>query len=229
MAKEEEAKDETEVKGGGKKKLIIIIVPIVLLLAGAGWFFFLKPKDSGVPEPLPHPTPGAVIKLDAITINLAGAHFLKFGMALQPTAEAVELDGSAALDLAIAQFSQMTIEELSTAAGRDKAKKALVARVKLTYLPHGTILADVTSTAAAEPAEEGKEHAEKEEEHAEETVTKETKKAATEEPATEEEHATGDHGIKISELSDAEAIALADSLTVQADVYDVYFTEFVMQ
>ncbi len=65
----------------------------MLLLAGAGWFFFLKPKDSGVPEPLPHPTPGSVVTLDPITVNLAGGHFLKFGMALQPTASAHTTDG----------------------------------------------------------------------------------------------------------------------------------------
>ena len=212
MAKDEEAKDEADAKGGGKKKIIIIVVPIVLLLAGAGWFFFLKPDKSGVPEPLPHPTPGAVVTLESITVNLAGAHFLKFGMALQPTATAHELDGSAALDLAISQFSQMTIDELSTAEGRDKAKKALVARVKLTYVPHGTVLSEVTSTEAASTAK-------KDEEHTEE-------KAA----GKDDEHAAAeDHGINIAELSDADAIKLADSLTVQADVYDVYFTEFVMQ
>jgi flagellar FliL protein len=213
MAKEEEAKDEAEAKGGGKKKLIIIIVPIVLLLAGAGWFFFLKPKDdSGVPEALPEPTPGAVVTLDSITVNLAGAHFLKFGMALQPTATAKEVDGSEALDLAINQFSQMTLEELSTAKGRREAKEELVARIKLTYLPHGTVLSEVTSTAAT-----AEEQSQDEEKAVEENAKKET--------ATESEKKE----LHVEDMTAAEAIKRAASLTVQADIYDLYFTEFVMQ
>lgn len=211
MAKEEEAKDEAEAAGGGKKKLIIIIVPIVLLLAGAGWFFFLKPKDSGVPEALPEPTHGAVVQLDPITINLAGGHFLKFGMALQPTATAHEVDGAKALDLAIGEFSQKTIDELSSAEGRNKAKEALVARIKLSYLPEGSHLADVISV------EESSDSAHDEEE------------STDEEHAGEEGEAEGHAEINIAELSAAEAIKMADSLTVQADVYDIYFTEFVMQ
>jgi flagellar FliL protein len=212
MAKEEEAKDEAEAKGGGKKKLIIIIVPIVLLLAGAGWFFFLKPKPSGVPEPLPEPTPGAVVKLDSITVNLAGGHFLKFGMALQPTATAHELDGSEALDLAINEFSQMTIEELSTAKGRREAKEELIARIKLTYLPHGTVLSEVTSTAATT-----------------EEQTKEEDKAKADHAKKETAAEAGHDEIKVEDLTAAEAIKRAASLTVQPDIYDLYFTEFVMQ
>ena len=211
MAKEEEAKDDAEAKGSGKKKLIIIIVPIVLLLAGAGWFFFLKPKDSGLPKALPEPVPGAVVKLDSITVNLAGAHFLKFGMALQPTAAATEVDGSKALDLAIGEFSQMTLAELSSAEGRLKAKEELLARIKLSYVPEGTDLATVTSLAATT------EEQSKDEEKAK--VDAEAKTAKGEEKTE----------IHIEKLSAADAIKLADSLTVQPDVYDVYFTEFVMQ
>ncbi|HST81978.1 MAG TPA: flagellar basal body-associated FliL family protein [Kineosporiaceae bacterium] len=211
MAKDkEEGKDDAEEKGGSKKTLIIILVPVVLLLAAAGWFFFLKPDKSGAPEPLPHPTPGAAVTLDPITVNLAGAHFLKFGMAIQPIAGAHEVDGARALDLAINQFSQMTIEELSTAKGRSEAKKELVARIKLTYLPHGTVLSDVTSTKDSGSDSEK----ESESEHKEESETE-----------AEGEH----HEIDIEELPAAEAIELADSLTVQPEVYDVYFTEFVMQ
>lgn len=223
MAKDEEAKDDAEAAGGGKKKLIIIIVPIVLLLAGAGWFFFLKPEDSGVPEPLPKPTPGAVLTLDPITVNLAGGHFLKFGMALQPTATAVSPDGSAALDLAISQFSQMTVDELSTAAGRDKAKAALVARIKLTYLPLDTVLSEATTIpeSAISDGEDTGGSAE-DEETTSSKKTKSTKSTTSDAGETEPE-------IDISGLSDADAISMADALTVQAEVYDLYFTEFVMQ
>jgi flagellar protein FliL len=206
MAKDEET-EETEAKGGGKKKLIIIVLPVVLLLAAAGWFFFLKPDNSGAPVVLPEPTPGPVVKLEPITVNLAAAHFLKFGMAIQPIAGAAEVDGSKALDLAISQFSQMTIEELSTAEGRSKAKEELVARIKLTYLPEGT---DITAATATQSATKAKESDKKK-------AAKETEKDAEKKE------------VHIAELTAAEVIKMAHNLTVQAEVYDLYFTEFVMQ
>jgi flagellar FliL protein len=205
MAKGDEEKEATETTGGRKKIIIIVAVPVLLLLAGAGWFFFLKPDKSGAPEALPEPKPGVVVKIDPITVNLAGAHFLKFGMALQPTASAVELDGSKALDLAIDEFSQMTMDELSTSEGRNKAKEDLVARIKLTYLPEGTDLTTATGTEAPAKTGSGKGSSKESEAEAEETE------------------------IDISKLSSAEAIKMAKALTVQPEVYDIYFTEFVMQ
>jgi flagellar FliL protein len=206
MAKDDEDKEAPEAMGGGKKKLIIIMIPVVLLLAGAGYWFFLKPDKSDAPVVLPEPTPGAVVKLDSITVNLAGGHFLKFGMALQPTASAKEVDGSKALDLAITEFSQITLDELSTAKGKREAKEELVARVKLTYLPEGTDIAAATSTATA----------------AEKKKAEEKKKKETEAEAEKEE-------IHIDELTGAEVIKMASHLTVQPEIYDLYFTEFVMQ
>jgi flagellar FliL protein len=204
LAKDEEAKDDADASAGGKKKLIIMIVPIVLLLAGAGWYLFLRPDKSGAPEALPEPTPGAVVQLEPITVNLAGGHFLKLGMAIQPTASAKEVNGAKVLDLAIGEFSQMTIDELSSSEGRQKAKEELVARIKLSYVPEGTDLATVTSSDPA-PKETGK--------------SSEGSSKSTTEPEP----------IDIEKLSAAQAIKLADSLTVQAEVYDVYFTDFVMQ
>lgn len=240
MAKDDAEKEGEAAKGGGAKKLIVILVPVILLLAGAGWFFFLRGDDSGAPTTLPHPEPGPVVKLEPITINLAQSHFLKIGMALQPTASAHELDGSKALDLAISQFSQNTIEELSTAEGRTKAKEELVARVKLAYLPHGTDLA--TATAGASTAKST-------EKPSTETGTEKTSTGkSAETPSTEKttgtagEHGTetgtgtgaahetdADHEIAIADLSGEEALKLSAALTVQPDVYDIYFTEFVMQ
>lgn len=207
MAKDEEKEGTDPEKKGGKKKLIMIAVPLVLLIAGAAWFFLLKPKDDSGPVTLPEPAPGAVVTLDPITINLAGAHFLKLGLALQPTATATEVDGSKALDLAISQFSGATIDELSTAKGRQQAKKELVARVKLAYLPEGTDLAVATGQeTAAGSASSAK------------ATSSEKSAKATESASEEDETMTGEQAIK-----------LASKLTVQADVYDVYLTEFVMQ
>jgi flagellar basal body-associated protein FliL len=152
-----------------------------------------------------------VVKLDSITINLAGAHFLKLGIALQPTAAATELDGSKALDLAISEFSQMTIDELSTAEGRDKAKDELVARIKLTYVPEGTNLAIVTSLATT----------------FEEASKEEAKAVLDAKTQTEAEAKKAE--IHIDKLSAGDAIKRANSLSVQPEVYDIYFTEFLMQ
>ena len=203
MAKDEETEGKDAEKGG-KGKLIIIAVPLVLLIAGVACFFLLRPKDESGPEALPEPTPGAVVTLDPITINLAGAHFLKLGLALQPTATATEVDGSKALDLAISQFSGATVDELSTAKGREQAKRELVARVKLAYLPEGTDLA----AAVGEPNEEAK------------STKSSGKRETPQATSTSEEEET---------ISGEEALKLTSKLTVQPDVYDVYLTEFVMQ
>lgn len=124
----EEAKDG----GGGKKKLLLIIGPLVLVIAAAAvYFLFLKGGSSTSKKVVHHP--GAVVKLDPITINLAGGHFLKLGIALQPEAGATELDGSKALDVAIELFSNRAITELSTTEGRDKLKAELVEKVSEAY------------------------------------------------------------------------------------------------
>jgi flagellar protein FliL len=125
-----EAPDEK--KKGGRKKLIIVLVA-VLVLAAAAYFLVLKPK-SGKPAPPPKPVPGAVVKLDPITVNLAGGHFLKLGVSLQATADAGEdVSGAKALDAAIDLFSNKTVKELATRDGRDGAKAVLVKKVSDLY------------------------------------------------------------------------------------------------
>lgn len=124
-------------KGGGMKKMIIIIVPVVLLAVGAT-FFLTKGSGGGgaaaKPTATPSPTPGTVKVLDPITINLAGAHYLKLGLGLQQSkAVAEEVDGSKALDDAIELFSGMSIKELATAKGREAAKAELVKEIKESY------------------------------------------------------------------------------------------------
>jgi flagellar FliL protein len=119
-----------------KKKLIII--GVVLVVAAAAYMFVLKPKPAatGAPEP------GLVVKLDPLTLNLDGGHYLKLSMALQFTVAgsgggghgaAAEPDGSKALDLAIAQLSNRKIAELNTAAARDAAKAKLLAAIEEAY------------------------------------------------------------------------------------------------
>ena len=149
MAKDAEKAEEP--KKGGKGKLIIMIVPVLLIAVVAVYFFVLKPsKADAAPKALPEPVAGAVVQLDDITINLASGHFLKLGLALQPTkAAGSEVNGAQALNLAIGEYSGMSIDDLSTATGRDEAQKELVARVKLAYLPEGSTIESATSTTAA--------------------------------------------------------------------------------
>jgi len=144
MAKDADAKDEPEAKGG-KKKMIIIAVPLILVVLVAVYFLVLKKPSAG--GALPAPKPGVAVTIDPITINLAGGHYLKFGMALQPIASAKTVDGSKALDLAITEFSGKTIADLESAAGREEAKSVLVARIKLAYLPEGKVSAAETEAA----------------------------------------------------------------------------------
>ena len=125
------AEDAGATKGGGRKKLIVLVL-VVVIAAAAAYLLVLKPK--GKPGPPPKPTPGAVVKLDPITVNLAGGHFLKLGLSLQATADAgEELSGAKALDAAIDLFSGRTIEDLAKRDGREKAKKALIEDVSELY------------------------------------------------------------------------------------------------
>jgi flagellar FliL protein len=130
--------DEEKAKGGGgKKKLLLIVGPVLLLvIAAAVYFLFFKPSGTAEPKKVVH-VPGEVVTLDPITINLAGGHFLKLGMALQSDAGAAgghgKLTGAQALDAAIELFSGKTVTELSTKEGREKAKEKLVEDVTERY------------------------------------------------------------------------------------------------
>ena len=201
MAKDDEKAEEPK-KKGGKGKLIVMVVPVLLLAVAAVYFFVLKPdKADAAPKALPDPKPGAVVQLDPITVNLAGGHFLKLSMALQPTAAAgEEVSGAKALNLAIGEFSGMTIDDLSTAKGRNDAVNELIARVKLSYLPEGSTIESATSGT--------------------------TKKSAGSKGSGDSDHA---EAVTPESLSAAKAEKLASKLTVQPLVYDVYLTEFVMQ
>lgn len=113
-----------------KKKLVVILV-VVLLGAGVGYKMTLgQAKATGPAKPVK----GAVLKLDSVSLNLAGGHFLKLGIALQETKKAsADFDGSQATDLAISQFSGMSMEDLSVPAKREAAKQAYLAKVEKAY------------------------------------------------------------------------------------------------
>jgi flagellar FliL protein len=124
--------DTPKTAGGGRKKLIVLVLVAVVALA-AVYVLVLKPK-SGKPGAAPKPSPGAVVKLDPITVNLAAGHFLKLGLSLQASADAgEEVSGAKALDAAISLFTGRTVEELAKRDGREKTKAALVKQVADLY------------------------------------------------------------------------------------------------
>lgn len=140
MAKKtaDDEKKADEAGGGGKKKLIMIVAPVLVVVAAAAWFFLFRGGgDAAEAEAAKEPehVAGAVVRLDAVTVNLAGGHFLKLGLGLQQDAAAgaETLDGAKALDLAIELFSGMAMDELATAEGREAAKEKLVEHVSEAY------------------------------------------------------------------------------------------------
>lgn len=116
-------------KAGGKKKLILILLVVLLAAGGAAYFFLFSGGDAKAEAP----KPGTVLSLEPVAVNLAGGGYLKVGIALQLTTEAGEekLDGSKALDLMIATFSQAKPADVTGA--RDALKAALQQKIVKAY------------------------------------------------------------------------------------------------
>jgi flagellar FliL protein len=130
MADEKEAPAEAPKKS--KKMLMIIVAAVVLLGGGGGAFFMMKGSSSAEAAP----KKGVVTAIEsAITINLADGHYLKLGFSLQQTADSgsTAVDPSEALNLAIDEYTGMTVAQLSTENGRDAAKADLLAKIVKAY------------------------------------------------------------------------------------------------
>lgn len=112
-----------------RKMLLVVGVLVVALVAGAAWWFMLRPAEADTA-----PEPGAVLKLEAIQVNLADNHYLRIGIALQATADAgEELDGSKALDATIELFSGQRMQDLTRKGYRTKLKERLLHQVSERY------------------------------------------------------------------------------------------------
>jgi flagellar protein FliL len=136
--KTEETPEDGEAKGG-KKKLLVIGLVAVLALAGAAYFFLFAGSGEAAAE---EPVAGEVLPLDSIAVNLAGGGYLKVGIALQLTEAAASgghggaaVDGSKALDLVIATFSQAQPADVTGA--RDALKEALEHKIVEAYTEEG--------------------------------------------------------------------------------------------
>jgi flagellar FliL protein len=126
--------ESEDAPGGGKKKLVLVVVAL-LAVGAAAYFFVLKPKPDPKKE---KPVAGEVIALEPRQVNLEGGHYLKLGLALQGTADAHELEGSKALDAAIALFSGRSIEEVSRPSELKHLKGEL--QKELEHLYHGDVM-----------------------------------------------------------------------------------------
>ncbi len=128
-----EAVEEVPAKGGKKK--VLMIAAVALVAAGAAYWFLLKPSPDATAEPVvPEPVPGTVQVVDSVSINLSGGHYLRLGLGLQLTEEVHEdVSTAKALDLAIALFSQRSLEEVSDATERDALKEELKHELEEAY------------------------------------------------------------------------------------------------
>jgi len=119
-----------------KKKLLIIVIAAVLVLGGGGGAYFMLAGGSSADAAPKAPEKGAVVPMDtALTINLADSHFLKLAFTIQETVDAgtTALDNAEAIDLAIDQYSGMSVAALQTAKGREESKAQLLASIEKAY------------------------------------------------------------------------------------------------
>ncbi len=116
-----------------RKRLVLVLVAVLVVAAGAA--YYLLGMGGGGSDVEPAPKPGAVLPVDAISLNLADGHYLRLGFGLQLTADVGEEtpDPSKAVDLAIALFSGRTVAEVSDPATREQLKTQLLAELTDAY------------------------------------------------------------------------------------------------
>ncbi|MCF6744996.1 flagellar basal body-associated FliL family protein [Blastococcus sp. KM273128] len=125
-----EGADETAA-GQGRTKLLRVAVVALVAAGGAAWFFLFSGRTAEAEAPVP----GEVFTLEPVAVNLAGGGYLKIGVALQFTEDAVaegeEPDGTKATDLIISQFSQA--QPVDVAGAREALREALQQRIIEAY------------------------------------------------------------------------------------------------
>jgi flagellar protein FliL len=148
MAKKKGEGDEA--KGGKGKTLVLYALAAMGVLGGLKGFVLGGPKaaaeTSGV-STTTTTTPGPIVTLDPITVNITGDRFLKVGLGLQlwgkhvvgggghgaPDSDDPTKGFARALDLTIETFGGHSYEDLSSPEGRKKAKEELVEKLKHAY------------------------------------------------------------------------------------------------
>jgi flagellar FliL protein len=122
---------EEETPRKGKKILLLGLVGLVAVIAAA-WWFMIRPAGAA------EPTPGEVMQLESIQVNLEGGHYLKIGIALQAVEGAEHVEGSKALDATIELFTGRTMEELANPKKRELLQAKLADELDHRY--HGEVM-----------------------------------------------------------------------------------------
>lgn len=125
---------ETPPKKKSKKKKLIIGLVLVVALGGVAKVEFLSPKSTSQAAVVAKP--GPLVALDAVTVNLAGGHYLRVGVTVQFTdkvSASAPPDGAPALDQVIAYFTGQDGAPLQTSAGLTQAKEGLKKKITDVY------------------------------------------------------------------------------------------------
>ena len=125
-----EGTDERPKRALLKSKTFLIAVVAVVLVGGGGAYKFAIPH-----KPAP-PAGGEVVPMEAMTLNLAGGHYLKIAVAIQLVkgkATATNFDTSQAAELVIDEFSNRSVASLDTNAARKKLTGQLLVAMKKAY------------------------------------------------------------------------------------------------
>lgn len=135
-AKKEEIVEESEVKPKKKSKLLILIVLAVLLAGGGGaaWYFTQGNSAHPAKEEKPKIVPPVFEKLDAFTVNLAGAErYLQVEMSLKisdaKVSEEIKLRMPEIRDSILRLLSSKQAEELASVEGKTKLSEDIKKQV----------------------------------------------------------------------------------------------------
>lgn len=112
-----------------KSKKFRMVLVALLVVGGVGYKMF-APKHVGPA------VGGDVVAMDATTLNLAGGHYLKVAVAIQLVkgkATATGFASSRAAELTIDEFSDRTVQALSSNAARKKLVAELSTKIKAAY------------------------------------------------------------------------------------------------
>jgi flagellar protein FliL len=119
-----------------KRKRLLIVVPLVLVLGVGAKYELGGSAKTAANHAVPVPKPGPLVALDAVTVNLAGGHYLRIGVTLQFTDKvnkAAPPDGAAAVDQTIGFFTGQDATPLETGTGLSSAKSGLKAKIATAY------------------------------------------------------------------------------------------------
>ncbi len=139
---EPEAEAAAGAPAKSKKKLVVILGVVVAIVAAAAYYFLVMSKADAAAEPAA-PEPGAVHKVEAMSINLADGRYLRIAVGLQLTLDGAaghggEFDDSKARNAIIDLFSGLPVAEVAPGEAREALRKELATTLEESY--HGGVM-----------------------------------------------------------------------------------------